>query len=226
MNSAYIFRCVFLFTMQAIVVSINWAAFSLVADHCPIRHDKKSLSQPIRVPGLVIYHASCRYRTDVLVKFLEGSYRVFIQFLSIFNLNLFYFIFYRYYETGSIRPRAIGGSKPRVATAEVVNKISHYKRECPSIFAWEIRDRLLQDGVCSNDNIPSVSIIFVFLHSYSITLNTQFINRVFWNDTKLIHREKDFAWKIIRPIIFILLLQCHSLGQLDKPGGKFRSPEN
>lgn len=64
---------------------------------------------------------------------------------------------YRYYETGSIRPRAIGGSKPRVATQEVVNKISNYKRECPSIFAWEIRDRLLQDGVCTNDNIPSVS---------------------------------------------------------------------
>lgn len=63
----------------------------------------------------------------------------------------------RYYETGSIRPRAIGGSKPRVATAEVVNKISHYKRECPSIFAWEIRDRLLQEGACTNDNIPSVS---------------------------------------------------------------------
>ncbi|XP_066246986.1 paired box protein Pax-6-like isoform X1 [Euwallacea similis] len=65
----------------------------------------------------------------------------------------------RYYETGSIRPRAIGGSKPRVATAEVVSKISSYKRECPSIFAWEIRDRLLQDGVCTNDNIPSVSSI-------------------------------------------------------------------
>ncbi|XP_070507314.1 paired box protein 6 homolog isoform X3 [Chironomus tepperi] len=65
----------------------------------------------------------------------------------------------RYYETGSIRPRAIGGSKPRVATTEVVNKISLYKRECPSIFAWEIRDRLLQEGVCTNDNIPSVSSI-------------------------------------------------------------------
>ncbi|XP_037942291.1 paired box protein Pax-6-like [Teleopsis dalmanni] len=63
----------------------------------------------------------------------------------------------RYYETGSIRPRAIGGSKPRVATAEVVNKISQYKRECPSIFAWEIRDKLLHDEVCTNDNIPSVS---------------------------------------------------------------------
>ncbi|KAF6020944.1 PAX6 [Bugula neritina] len=65
----------------------------------------------------------------------------------------------RYYETGSIRPRAIGGSKPRVATAEVVNKIAQYKRECPSIFAWEIRDRLLQENVCNQDNIPSVSSI-------------------------------------------------------------------
>ncbi|XP_061422508.1 paired box protein Pax-6-like isoform X2 [Lethenteron reissneri] len=65
----------------------------------------------------------------------------------------------RYYETGSIRPRAIGGSKPRVATPEVVGKIAQYKRECPSIFAWEIRDRLLSDGVCTSDNIPSVSSI-------------------------------------------------------------------
>lgn len=62
----------------------------------------------------------------------------------------------RYYETGSIRPRAIGGSKPRVATPEVVGKIAQYKKECPSIFAWEIRDRLLAEGVCTNDNIPSV----------------------------------------------------------------------
>lgn len=65
----------------------------------------------------------------------------------------------RYYETGSIKPRAIGGSKPRVATQPVVQKIAEFKRECPSIFAWEIRDRLLSEGVCNNDNIPSVSII-------------------------------------------------------------------
>lgn len=67
----------------------------------------------------------------------------------------------RYYETGSIRPRAIGGSKPRVATNDVVGKIAQYKRECPSIFAWEIRDRLLSDGCCNQDNIPSVSIIWI-----------------------------------------------------------------
>jgi len=63
----------------------------------------------------------------------------------------------RYYESGSIRPRTIGGSKPRVATADVVGRISLYKRECPSIFAWEIRDRLLAEDVCNADNIPSVS---------------------------------------------------------------------
>lgn len=65
--------------------------------------------------------------------------------------------FCRYYETGSIKPRAIGGSKPRVATQNVVDKIADYKRECPSIFAWEIRDRLLSEAVCNSDNIPSVS---------------------------------------------------------------------
>lgn len=70
----------------------------------------------------------------------------------------------RYYETGSIRPRAIGGSKPRVATPEVVQKIAQYKRECPSIFAWEIRDRLLSEAVCNQDNIPSVSTCHLVLY--------------------------------------------------------------
>lgn len=75
----------------------------------------------------------------------------------------------RYYETGSIKPRAIGGSKPRVATQNVVDKISDYKRECPSIFAWEIRDRLLSEGVCNSDNIPSVSIFNISL-SYLVVI--------------------------------------------------------
>lgn len=44
-----------------------------------------------------------------------------------------------------------------VATDAVVLKIADYKRECPSIFAWEIRDRLVQDDTCSCDSVPSVS---------------------------------------------------------------------
>ena len=35
----------------------------------------------------------------------------------------------RYQETGSIRPGVIGGSKPRVATPEVEQKIEEYKKE-------------------------------------------------------------------------------------------------
>ena len=31
---------------------------------------------------------------------------------------------------------------------------SRYKAECPSIFAWEIRERLLRERVCSPDTIP------------------------------------------------------------------------
>jgi hypothetical protein len=50
-----------------------------------------------------------------------------------------------------------------VATNDVVGKISQFKRECPSIFAWEIRDRLLQEAICNNDNIPSVSFSFFIL---------------------------------------------------------------
>ena len=43
-------------------------------------------------------------------------------------------------------PGMIGGSKPKVATPEVVGKIEGYKRENPTIFAWEIREKLISDG--------------------------------------------------------------------------------
>ena len=43
-------------------------------------------------------------------------------------------------------PGMIGGSKPKVATPEVVGKIESYKRENPTIFAWEIREKLISDG--------------------------------------------------------------------------------
>lgn len=65
----------------------------------------------------------------------------------------------RFYETGSIKPGVIGGSKPKVATPSVVTKIADYKIANPTMFAWEIRDRLLSENVCNNDNVPSVSSI-------------------------------------------------------------------
>ncbi|XP_060070819.1 paired box protein Pax-6-like [Ylistrum balloti] len=57
------------------------------------------------------------------------------------------------------RPSTIGGSKPKVATPSVVSKIEQYKQENPTIFAWEIRDKLLASGICTQCNLPSVSSI-------------------------------------------------------------------
>ena len=65
----------------------------------------------------------------------------------------------RYYETGTFRAGVIGGSKPKVATPTVVDAIAKYKRENPTMFAWEIRERLVTDGVCPQDGVPSVSSI-------------------------------------------------------------------
>ncbi|RWS11156.1 paired box protein Pax-6-like isoform X3, partial [Dinothrombium tinctorium] len=72
----------------------------------------------------------------------------------------------RYYDGsagGLFRPPShssvIGGSKPKVATPLVVSKIEQYKRENPTIFAWEIRERLISEGVCTNGTAPSVSSI-------------------------------------------------------------------
>ncbi|XP_074663031.1 paired box protein Pax-9-like [Tubulanus polymorphus] len=71
----------------------------------------------------------------------------------------------RYKETGSILPGAIGGSKPRVTTPNVVKYIKLYKERDPGMFAWEIRDRLLSDGICDTFNVPSVSSISRILRS-------------------------------------------------------------
>ncbi|ELT95866.1 hypothetical protein CAPTEDRAFT_115154, partial [Capitella teleta] len=65
----------------------------------------------------------------------------------------------RYRKTGSINPGQIGGSKPKVTTPDVVSRVRQYKIENPQMFAWEIRQRLLDDNICCEKNIPSISSI-------------------------------------------------------------------
>ena len=43
----------------------------------------------------------------------------------------------------------------QTASPEVDKKIEEYKRENPGMFSWEIRDKLLKDGVCDRNNVPS-----------------------------------------------------------------------
>ncbi|XP_063850827.1 protein gooseberry-neuro-like isoform X1 [Scylla paramamosain] len=65
----------------------------------------------------------------------------------------------RYQETGSIRPGVIGGSKPKVTTPDIEKRIDDYKKENPGVFSWEIRDRLVKEGVVDKASAPSVSSI-------------------------------------------------------------------
>lgn len=63
----------------------------------------------------------------------------------------------RYYRTGVLEPKGIGGSKPRLATPPVVARIAQLKGECPALFAWEIQRQLCAEGLCTQDKTPSVS---------------------------------------------------------------------
>ena len=46
-----------------------------------------------------------------------------------------------------------------MATPEVENKIEEYKKDNPGIFSWEIRERLVKEGLCNKETAPSVSSI-------------------------------------------------------------------
>lgn len=43
----------------------------------------------------------------------------------------------------------------QVTTPDVEKKIEEYKRENAGMFSWEIRDKLLKDGVCDRNTVPS-----------------------------------------------------------------------
>lgn len=105
---------------------------------------------------------SFEFLMAVSAKFSDGKYdQMNINFWKQKYINSIgiSFLSTRYHETGSIRPGIIGGSKPKVATPKVVDAISNYKCQAPTMFAWEIRERLIADGICDSDKVPSVSSI-------------------------------------------------------------------
>ncbi|XP_041370700.1 paired box protein Pax-6-like [Gigantopelta aegis] len=73
--------------------------------------------------------------------------------------DYFHKIWSRICDPLAFRSSSIGGSKPKVATPSVVTKIEELKRNNPTMFAWEIRDKLQSDGICDQSNLPSVSSI-------------------------------------------------------------------
>ncbi|XP_062990531.1 paired box protein Pax-4 [Elgaria multicarinata webbii] len=65
----------------------------------------------------------------------------------------------RFYQMGVVQPKAMGGSRPRLSTPQVVARVAQMKQEQPSLFAWEIRGKLQAEGLCAAGRMPSVSSI-------------------------------------------------------------------
>lgn len=65
----------------------------------------------------------------------------------------------RYEETGSFRPGVIGGSKPRNTTPEIETKIHEIRKQDPTMIGWQIKDKLIQMGICDKNSAPSISSI-------------------------------------------------------------------
>lgn len=57
----------------------------------------------------------------------------------------------------------------QVATPDVEKRIEEYKRENPGMFSWEIRDKLLKDGVCDRSTVPSGEASSGKLHFFLIS---------------------------------------------------------
>ena len=57
---------------------------------------------------------------------------------------------------GTLIPFCHGGSKADVVTEDVLHCIEILKLQRPSIYAKEIQNRLLLEGICDRDKLPSI----------------------------------------------------------------------
>ena len=60
---------------------------------------------------------------------------------------------------GTVLPFTQGGSDPHIMTNDLLQCIELWKLEKPSVYAKEIQQRLLLEGLCDRDKLPSISTI-------------------------------------------------------------------
>ena len=65
----------------------------------------------------------------------------------------------KYNDTGSFEPGRAMRKTSRDVSTEVKNKIEEYRRTMPSIFSWEVKERLVADGFCTKESLPPLTVI-------------------------------------------------------------------
>lgn len=66
-----------------------------------------------------------------------------------------------------------------------MNTIALYKRNNPTIFAWEIREKLIEERVCDVDSAPSVSSINRIVRNQAMDFNNGRIEKLFKLNTQI-----------------------------------------
>lgn len=93
----------------------------------------------------------------------------------------------RYQETGSVRPGVIGGSKPRNTTPEIEAKILEIRKQEPNIETWQIKDKLIQLGICDKNSVPSITSIHRLLGGgRSNTSSNRLVGKFIWLHIELL----------------------------------------
>ncbi|KAM3719133.1 Paired box protein [Dirofilaria immitis] len=83
-------------------------------------------------------------------------------------------ILYRYAETGSISPGQIGGnSRSRKTILALEEHIARIRQNQPAINAHEIRLMLIDKGICSRSNVPTISSIHKYMRDKSMRTRIQ-----------------------------------------------------
>ena len=57
---------------------------------------------------------------------------------------------------GTTQPFSCGGSQPILITNDILEVIEIWKLRKPSVYASEIRERLLREGICTPANVPPI----------------------------------------------------------------------
>ncbi|KAJ7365676.1 Paired box protein Pax-3 [Desmophyllum pertusum] len=105
----------------------------------------KALPKEIRHEILALAHQG--FRPCDISRRLQITHRCISKLLS------------KYRKTGSIQAGGESVGRPRVITPHIAQRIMEYRMQQPGLFSWEIRDRLVQESLCSSETLPSLSSI-------------------------------------------------------------------